>query len=84
MQTLIATCTRMDIKNIKTSKTKLIKSQMEDIKQLCSTLRLRSCMSPLSVRPSLWYRMQVSNACKMVLGPGSAQREAILASLWGS
>lgn len=59
------------------SKPKLTKSQMEDTKQLCSTLRMRSCMSSLRLRPSLWYQMQVSDACKMALWPGSAWGEAI-------
>lgn len=40
---------------------------MEDTKQPCSTLRMRGRMFSLSLRPSAWYRMQVSNACKMVL-----------------
>lgn len=65
------------------SKTKVTKSQMEDTKQLCSTLRMRSCMSSLHLRPSLWYQMQVSDACKMALWPGSALRRGYSLFLLG-
>lgn len=65
------------------SKPKLTKSQMEDTKQLCSTLRMRSCMSSLRLRPSLWYQMRVSDACKMALWPGSALRRGYSLFLLG-
>lgn len=44
---LIATCFRMD----KHQKTKLLKSQTEDAKQLCSILRMRGFMFSLNERP---------------------------------
>lgn len=65
------------------SKTKLTKSQMEDTKQLCSTLRMRSCTSSLHLRPSLWYQMHVSDACQMALWHGSALRRGYSLFLLG-